>query len=193
VTLRTSPSGPRVAVIIGSTRPTRICPGIARWVADAAQDGSPLQYELVDLAAVNLPFLDEPRKAASGQYEHEHTQAWSRLVSSYAGFIFVFPQYNWGYPGVLKNALDFLYHEWAGKPVSCVTYGARGGNKSAAQMHGVLQGLHMRELDERLEIIITDSDVDPDGRILDLNALMHPHLTAVKAIDAALVEAIEDF
>jgi NAD(P)H-dependent FMN reductase len=183
---------PRVAVIIGSTRPTRVCPGIARWVAGAVQEDSPLRYELVDLAEVNLPFLDEPRKAASGQYEHEHTKAWSRLVSSYAGFMLVFPQYNWGYPGVLKNALDFLYHEWADKPAGCVTYGARGGSKSAAQMRGVLQGLHMRVLDEHLEVVIAATDVDEDGQILDLEALMHPYLAEAKAIDAALVEAIKD-
>ena len=112
-----------VAVVVGSTRPTRICAGIAAWVLTAAQQESVLHYELLDLAEVNLPFLDEPRKAALGQYEHEHTRAWSRLVSSYAGFIFVFPQYNWGYPAPLKNALDFLYHEWNGKPASFVTNG----------------------------------------------------------------------
>jgi NAD(P)H-dependent FMN reductase len=121
----------RVAVIIGSTRPGRICPGIAEWVRDVAQEGSPLHYELLDLAEVDLPFLDEPLMGALGQYEHEHTRAWSRTVSSYGGFVFVFPQYNWGYPAVLKNALDFLYAEWGGKPASCVTYGTRGGNRGA--------------------------------------------------------------
>jgi NAD(P)H-dependent FMN reductase len=85
-------------VVVCSTRPTRICLGIARWVLQAAQEESPLRYELIDLAEVNLPFLDEPLKAALGQYQHEHTRAWSRVVSSFDGFIFVFPQYNWGYP-----------------------------------------------------------------------------------------------
>jgi NAD(P)H-dependent FMN reductase len=85
-----------VAVVIGSTRPTRICPGIAEWVRTVAQQDSPLRYELVDLAEINLPFLDESLKAALQYYEHEHTRAWSRIVSSFDGFIFVFPQYNWG-------------------------------------------------------------------------------------------------
>src|ERR1700691_320112 len=47
---------PRIAVVVGSTRPTRICPGIARWVLQAAQEESPLHYELLDLGEVNLPF-----------------------------------------------------------------------------------------------------------------------------------------
>lgn len=53
----------RIAVVIGSTRPTRICADIATWTRDAIQDGSELAYELLDLAEVNLPFLDEPVKA----------------------------------------------------------------------------------------------------------------------------------
>jgi NAD(P)H-dependent FMN reductase len=32
----------RVAVVIGSTRPSRICPGIAEWVRDVAQEHSSL-------------------------------------------------------------------------------------------------------------------------------------------------------
>jgi NAD(P)H-dependent FMN reductase len=99
---------------------------IGRWVLEAVQPESPLHYELVDLAEVNLPFLDEPLKAALGRYEHNHTRAWSRTIDSYKGLILVFPQYNWGYPAPLKNALDFLYHEWGGKPVSYVTYGTPG-------------------------------------------------------------------
>jgi NAD(P)H-dependent FMN reductase len=78
----------RVAVVIGSTRPGRICPGIAEWVRDVAQAHSSLQYELLDLAEVDLPFLDEPLMAALGRYQHEHTRAWSRTVSSYGGLLF---------------------------------------------------------------------------------------------------------
>jgi NAD(P)H-dependent FMN reductase len=80
-----------------------------------------LHYELVDLALVNLPLLDEPLTAALRQYEHGHTRAWSRTISSYDGFAFVFPQYNWGYPAALKNAVDFLYVEWNNEPAACVT------------------------------------------------------------------------
>ncbi|MGH4031063.1 NADPH-dependent FMN reductase [Actinomycetota bacterium Odt1-20B] len=73
----------RVAVVIGSTRPARICPDIAAWVRDVAQEAGPLHYELLDLAEVGLPLLDEPLKAALQQYSHEHTRAWSRTVASY--------------------------------------------------------------------------------------------------------------
>jgi NAD(P)H-dependent FMN reductase len=183
---------PRVAVVVGSTRPSPIRPDIARWVLRAAQEESTLRYELIDLAEVNLPFLDEPLKAALGLYQHEHTRAWSRIVSSFDGFIFVFPQYNWGYPAPLKNALEFLYHEWKGKPASCVTYGTRGGAKGALQLQGVLDGIHMRQLDDRLEVVITDDAVDENWQLRDLEALMHPYRAQIRTIDAQMVEALED-
>jgi NAD(P)H-dependent FMN reductase len=182
----------RVAVVIGSTRPSRICPGIARWIVDVLREGSPLRYELIDLAEVNLPFLDEPLKAALHQYEHEHTRAWSHTVDSCDGFVFVFPQYNWGYPAPLKNAVDFLYVEWRDKPASCVTYGTRGGNRGATQFREVLQGLHMRALDDHVEIVIADDDVDDSWQLKDLEATMRPYRDRVRAIDAQMVEALKD-
>jgi NAD(P)H-dependent FMN reductase len=182
----------RVAIVIGSTRPARICPGIAEWVMNVAQDGSPLHYELIDLAGVNLPFLDEPLMAAVGQYEHEHTRAWSRIVGSYDAFVFVFPQYNWGYPAPLKNALDFLYAEWKDKPATSVTYGTRGGSRGAAQFHEVLQGLHMRALGDRLELVITEDDLDPSWQLKDLGATLHPYVAQTRTIDARMREALQD-
>jgi NAD(P)H-dependent FMN reductase len=184
--------GPRVAVVIGSTRPRRICPGIAEWVKRAAEQGSPLRYELVDLAQIDLPFLDEPLKAALREYEHEHTRAWSRIVSGFDGFVFVFPQYNWGYPAPLKNALDFLYFEWHDKPAASVTYGTRGGTKSAQQFLGVLEGVHMRPLKDRLEIVIAGEDVDEDWQLRDLDATLGPYREQIEQLDAELVEELMD-
>jgi NAD(P)H-dependent FMN reductase/DNA-binding MarR family transcriptional regulator len=180
----------RIAVIIGSTRPGRICPGIAHWFLNAAQRGSSLNYELLDLKDTNLPFLDEPYMAAINHYEHEHTKAWSKIVSGYAGFVFVFPQYNWGYPAVLKNALDFLYSEWNNKPASFVTYGTRGGNKAAAQINSVLGGLHMRELENHLEVVITKDDLDDEWQIKDIDALLQPYVEQIRAIDTQLIDAL---
>jgi len=182
----------RIAVVIGSTRHNRICPGIAAWIRDVAQEESPLHYSLLDLADVHLPFLDEPFMAALERYEHEHTREWSRVVSSFDGFVFVFPQYNWGYPGVLKNALDFLYDEWRAKPASLATYGTRGGNRGARQLNEVLQGLHMTLLDDHLEVVITEDDVDDSWQLADLSAVMTPYVEQTRRIDVQMTEAIKN-
>lgn len=182
---------PRIGVLIGSTRPTRICPRIARWVVGAVAGGSDLVYELVDLADAGLPMLDEPLMAALGEYQHPHTKAWSATISRFDGFVLVFPQYNWGYPAVLKNALDFLYHEWRGKPVSFVTYGTHGGSRAAEQIRGVLAGLKMRETADHLEVRITRDDVDQDWQLRDLDAVMSPYREQLAAIDRQLGAALQ--
>jgi len=161
----------KIGVVVGSTRPRRICGAIARWVLETARGEGSLDYGLIDLAEVALPFLDEPVMAALGQYEHEHTKRWSRLVRSYDGFIFVMPQYNRGYTAVLKNALDFLYAEWHEKASAMVTYGSHGGGKGADQLGAVLQALGMRMVltNPRLD---TPSDAPSGGaQAFDVAAL----------------------
>lgn len=185
-------SAERIGMIIGSTRPTRICPDIACWVHRELDDRGRLDYVLIDLAEVGLPMLDEPLRAALHAYEHEHTKAWSRRIVRCSGFVLVFPQYNWGYPGVLKNALDYLYEEWRDKPVTTVTYGTRGGARAAEQMHQVLQGLHMRPLPTRVEIAITGEQVDAAWQLKDVEATMRPYRDQLTRVDIELAEALRD-
>lgn len=180
----------RIAVVIGSTRPMRISPDVAAWVQAEIQANSPLTYELVDLRDVNLPLLDEPLKAALGQYDSEHTKRWSRLVSSFDGFLFVFPQYNWGYPAVLKNALDYLYDEWRGKPTTVLTYGTRGGGKAATQLLSVLTGLHMQLLDDHIEAPIGAEDVDADWQLIDVGITLAPIRGQLRQVDAQFIACL---
>lgn len=136
--------GYRILVIMGSTRARRLCPDIAAWVAEVGREAIPAQFEIVDLKNWPLPVDDEPGIPALGDYAFEHTRAWSRQVAEAHAVVFVTPQYNWGYPAPLKNALDHLYKEWAGKPAVIVTYGGHGGDKCARQLRQVLKGLKMK-------------------------------------------------
>jgi NAD(P)H-dependent FMN reductase len=179
---------PRIAVVIGSNRPERICPAIAAWVRRALRAAGLGEVELVDLQEIDLPFLDEPVLPAQGRYEHEHTARWSELVRSYDGFVFVFPQYNWGYPAVLKNALDFLYHEWADKPAGLVTYGTRGGGLAATQLRQVLQGLHMRGTETNVELKTDRAMLTNEGTFHDADAAFAAHLPAVTALAIEIIQ-----
>lgn len=136
----------KVQVIIGSVRAGRLCPRIADWVTEIARArSSGLATEIVDLADFPLPMHDEPGIPALGHYAQPHTQAWSAKVAQAQGFVFVTPQYNWGYPASLKNALDHLHREWRGKAAVVVSYGGHGGGKCAVQLRQVLEGgLKMR-------------------------------------------------
>lgn len=120
-----------IAVIVASTRPERVGPAVAEWVMEGTADRAAATYTLVDLAHQNLPLLDEPEPASSGNYTHEHTRAWSELVEGFDGFVFVTPEYNRGIPAALKNALDYLYTEWNDKAAAICCYGSSGGLRVA--------------------------------------------------------------
>ncbi|TKX19155.1 NAD(P)H-dependent FMN reductase LOT6 [Elsinoe australis] len=150
----TTSQAQRIGVMVCSTRKPRACPQIANFVINTIEatvngtenDLKPTLH-LIDLNNWNLPMFNESGVPSQirdpAQYDHDHTRAWSTEISSYDAFIFVTPQYNWGYPAVLKNAVDYLFNEWKGKPALIVTYGGHGGDKCGGQLRQVLMGLDM--------------------------------------------------
>ncbi|MGW5353186.1 GNAT family N-acetyltransferase [Streptomyces sp. NPDC004031] len=127
---------PRVLVLVCSSRPNALGPAVGRWLTDTL---TPSAEALgVDLVAVSigdleLPFLDEEEHPSTGVHRHEHSRRWSRMVSEADGFVIVTPEYNYGMPATLKNALDYLGPEWAWKPVGFVSYGHTSAGTRAVQ------------------------------------------------------------
>ena len=124
----------KLHVIIASTRPGRAGLPIATWFYDFARAHGKLETRLVDLAEVNLPFLDEPAHPRLRDYQHEHTKRWSAIIAEADAYVFVTPEYNYAAPPALMNALDFLYHEWHYKPAGFVSYGGQSGGMRSVQM-----------------------------------------------------------
>jgi NAD(P)H-dependent FMN reductase len=120
-------------IIIGSTRPGRRGAAVGSWFHDLAVRHDKFGVELVDLAEVGLPLLDEPRPAGRGPYAHDHTRRWSRIVSAGHAYVLVVPEYNHSYNAATKNALDFLAQEWRDKPVAFVGYGGTAAGARAVQ------------------------------------------------------------
>ncbi len=169
-----------ILVIAGSVRPRRIAVDVAHWVAEVGREATQAVFEVVDLKDWPLPMDDEPGVPAGGQYEHEHTRAWSRKVAGAGGFVFVTPQYNWGYPAVLKNALDHLYAEWAGKPAMIVTYGGHGGGRCAEQLLQVCQGLHMAPVATPIAMRIPREMIEGNAGEIDPAAEFAGHLAELR-------------
>lgn len=154
-------SSPRILVIMGSVRLQRISPLLADWVANVGRLCMPEAiFELVDLRHWPLPMMDEPAIPAHGTgYSTPHAQAWSTKIASADAFVFVTPQYNWGYPAALKNALDHLYREWHNKPAFIVSYGSHGGEKCAAQLRQVLTGLKLQLTKHNAELTLSSEQI----------------------------------
>jgi NAD(P)H-dependent FMN reductase len=128
----------KVAIIVGSTRPGRKAEAVARWVHDLAATRSDASFEVVDIAAFELPLLDEPLPPMMNQYSKPHTKAWSAKIASFDAFVFVTPEYNHSTSGALKNAIDFLYREWNDKAAAFVGYGSAGGTRAVEHLRLVM-------------------------------------------------------
>ena len=133
----------KIGIIIGSTRPGRKAEVVARWAYDIARKRKDAEFDLVDIADFNLPLLDEPMPPAFGQYSHDHTRAWSAKIASFDGYVFVTPEYNHGTSGALKNAIDFLYHEWNNKAAGFIAYGGTMGARAVENLRLVMAELQV--------------------------------------------------
>lgn len=174
---------PKIGIIIGSTRPSRIGPSIAKWLQKNLTTAQ-LTADIIDLAQIDLPLLDEEHMPSEHHYELPHTQAWSDLIAGYQGFVLLFPQYNWGYPAPLKNALDCLYSEWRQKPVSMVSYGGHGGFQAALALSLVLRGLKFDRLSHNIEISLKAPELDDTGHFIDPLKSLAPYQFDVAQLSA---------
>ncbi|MDX6209808.1 MAG: hypothetical protein QOE24_2199 [Frankiales bacterium] len=157
---------PVLKIIIASTRPGRVGAPVGRWITGVAEQHPGFAVEVLDLAEVNLPLLDEPNHPRLRAYTQEHTKAWSAAIDAADAFVLVMPEYNYGYTAPLKNAIDYLFTEWQHKPVGLVSYGGVSGGLRAAQMiKQVLTTLSMVPLVEAVTIPMVHSHVQ-DGELV---------------------------
>ncbi|MGI5486203.1 NADPH-dependent FMN reductase [Microtetraspora malaysiensis] len=175
-------SKPVLQIIVASTRPGRVGLPVAEWFRDRAVAYGAFEVEIVDLAEVDLPFMNEPHHPRLRQYVHQHTKEWSTTVERADAYVFVTPEYNHSFNAVLKNALDYLHGEWQYKPAGFVSYGGVSAGTRAVQMlKQVVSGLKMLPVVEAVTIPFVREFVDEDGRV-------QPNDVMNQAADAMLAE-----
>jgi NAD(P)H-dependent FMN reductase len=124
----------QLAVIIGSVRAGRFAPVVADWFLAQLKRHDDFTVDVIDLADLDLPVdLGGGGDAA----------AFTARVDAADAFVVITPEYNHGYPGALKVAIDTAREEWQAKPVGFVSYGGvAGGLRSVEQLRLVFAELH---------------------------------------------------
>jgi NAD(P)H-dependent FMN reductase len=170
---------PKLHVILASTRPGRAGEPIAEWFTERAREHGAFDVELVDLADVALPLLDEPNHPRLRRYEHQHTKDWSETINAADAFVMVTPEYNHGYPAALKNAIDYLHFEWQHKPVGFVSYGGvAAGTRAVQQLKPVVGAVKLLAVVEAVNIPFHTQFIDEDG-VVQANDIMEGAATAL--------------
>ncbi len=145
---------PKIAVIIGSTRPTRFADAPAQWILKQAQAREDMEVELVDLRDHVMPFFDEMASNMWMPSQNPAAVRWQQTIGRFDGYIFVVAEYNHSIPGVLKNALDQAYKEWNRKPFTAIGYGSTGAARAIE---------HLRLISVELQMVSTHAAVHIGG------------------------------
>ena len=129
----------RIPVLVGSVRRGRRSIRVARFAA-AGLEAAGARAPLLDLAELDLPIMEE--RLHKRDDPPPGLVGFSRAIRSADAVVVVSPEYNGSWPGVLKNALDYIYGEWFRKPVGIVTVSA--GGYGGVQLHSQLQLFFLR-------------------------------------------------
>jgi NAD(P)H-dependent FMN reductase len=152
----------RLAVIIGSVRSGRIAPAVAGWFGAQLDQHDDFSPDMIDLAGLSLPdSLDGTGDAA----------AFAKRVDAADGFVIITPEYNHGYPGTLKTAIDTARQEWLAKPVGFVSYGGiAGGLRAVEQLRLVFAEQHAVTVRQVVSLHSVHEHFDVNGALTDRGA-----------------------
>lgn len=141
-----------VPIIVGSTRRERQTIKVARYVFSRLRLRGNAETVFLDLLEYNFPIMEERlhRRDDPPPRLREYAEHIARADS----LILVSPEYNNGYPGALKNALDYLLPEYERKPIGIVTVsaGGYGGINCLAQLRLVTLGMGAFPIPENLAV-----------------------------------------
>lgn len=146
----------RIAVILGGNRNGRTGPAVTRWFLDHIHAHEGVEADAVDISSLEIedghgaPMVD-----------------FGRRIEAADGFVVITPEYNHGYPGPLKSAIDSARREWFGKPVAFVSYGGMsGGLRAVEQLRGVFSELHTATIRDTVSFHNAHTVFGPGGEPL---------------------------
>ena len=152
-----------IPVILGTARQGRESEHAAHFVFEQTKIRAGVETELIDVRALSMQLDDAG--------EQMKVPAFSATVERCDGLILVTPEYNHGYPGLLKHALDMNLKEYIHKVVGIcgVSAGPFGGARVIEQLLPVLRELGLIAIFEDVNFGTVQNLFDEKGKLLDQN------------------------
>jgi NAD(P)H-dependent FMN reductase len=165
-----------IPVILGTVRNGRASENVARFVLGDMKKREGVETELIDICDLDFPNTDAGEAL-------KHT-GFSETIARADGLALIVPEYNHGYPGLLKHVLDSNLKEYIHKAVGVcgVSAGGFGGTRVIENLLPVLRELGLVTIFWDGNFSGVQKLFDNEGKILD-NAY-------VKRIDKFLGELI---
>ena len=166
-----------IPVILGTVRKGRASENVAKFVLGEVQKREGVETQLIDIRDLKFPIDDAGEQIKDAKF--------SAICERADGFVIVTPEYNHGYPGILKHVLDSNLKEYIHKAVGVcgVSAGGFGGTRVIEAFLPVL-----RELG--LVTIFWDGNFSGAQKLFDAEGKILDEGTHVKRIDKFLGELI---
>jgi NAD(P)H-dependent FMN reductase len=163
----------RIPLILGTVREGRKSEHVARYVHSrlAARPGvespfiDPRDHDYGNLRGrvIDLPDLD-PQAPPPGIPITDDLRAFIRQMHAADAFVVVTPEYNYGFPGALKNLLDVTFKPWNRKPFGLVGCGGvSGGLRALDMLRQTVAGLGAITVPQHVPVPHVDKSFGPDG------------------------------
>lgn len=165
-----------IPVILGTPRKGRASANVAKFVFGEVQKREGVKTELIDIRDLGLPIDDAGEAIKDPRF--------SETVARADGLVLVVPEYNHGYPGLLKHLLDSNLKEYIHKAVGVcgVSAGGFGGVRVIENLLPVLRELGLVTIFWDGNFSSAQKLFDADGNLLEQSY--------VKRIDKFLGELI---
>ena len=165
-----------IPIVLGTVRQGRMSEHVARFVFGELSKLAGVESELVDIRGLNVSASDEGAGAKDERF--------AGLVKRADALVLVVPEYNHGYPGLLKHALDTNLKEYVHKAVGVcgVSAGPFGGTRVIENLLPVLRELGLVTIFWDLNFSSVVKVFDQSGALLDESY--------VKRVDKFLKELI---
>src|SRR5207237_7106202 len=150
-----------IPVILGTARKGRRSENAAHFIFEQTKARAGVETEFVDIAKIPMRLDDAG--------EQMKDPAFSSLVTRADGLILVVPEYNHGYPGLLKHALDMNLKEYIHKAVGIcgVSAGSFGGTRVIESLLPVMRELGLVTIFWDMNFGSVGKAFDEGGALLD--------------------------
>lgn len=155
----------KIAVLVGSLSEASINKKLAKNLAELAPEG--VEFVFADL---HLPLFDYELESAFPT----EAQNLKTLIESADGVLFVTPEYNRSFSGVLKNAIDWASRPWGtnsfdGKPAGIIgaSVSPLGATQAQQQLRNVAIYLNTKLLGQPELYVDAARAFNEDGSFTD--------------------------
>jgi NAD(P)H-dependent FMN reductase len=152
-----------IPLILGTAREGRQSENVARFVFEQTKKRADVETELIDVRELPMKLDDAGEQMKDPKF--------SAAIERCDGLIIVTPEYNHGYPGLLKHALDMNLKEYIHKVVGIcgVSAGPFGGARVIEGLLPVMRELGLVAIFEDVNFGNVAKIFDDQGNLLDQN------------------------